>query len=328
MSRDTPPAPARILIVGADASIHDDFRKILGNTGTVHPELDEMEADLCGSAPDEGVSRDFVIDFAHQGQEALAMVRGAVDEGRPYAMAFVDIRMPSGWDGVETLEQIWTVYPELQAVICAAHTDDSWEDVTRRLGHANDLLILKKPFETVDVLPMAHALTHKWSLARKARLRMDDLEHMVAQRTKELLSANRHLEDEIEGRKRAQSELRGSRERFSKAFETAPIPMAVVRCEDRRFLNANPAFAALLGRPSDEIVGSTDTDLQLWSECDDAEILENYPHRRIRNQICRIRGGGSQIHSTVCSTEPLVLDADPCRFICSVRFPFRCYFSR
>ena len=96
--------------------------------------------------------------------------------------------------------------------------------MTRRLGHTDNLLILKKPFETVEVLQLAHALTHKWTLARQAKLRMEDLDRMVRQRTEELVVANRSLQQEIEERVRVQEELRVSEERFSKAFRSSPFP--------------------------------------------------------------------------------------------------------
>jgi len=69
---------------------------------------------------------EFEIDSAFQGQEGLAKVQHALNEGRPYAMAFVDVRMPPGWDGIETISRIWKMYPELQVVICTAYSDYSW----------------------------------------------------------------------------------------------------------------------------------------------------------------------------------------------------------
>ena len=94
--------------------------------------------------------------------------------------------MPPGWDGVETIERLWQVDPELQVVICTAYSDHSWEDIRRRLGNSDSLLVLKKPFDTVEVLQIAHALTRKWELAREARTAMEYLDRKVADRTKAL----------------------------------------------------------------------------------------------------------------------------------------------
>ncbi len=97
------------------------------------------------------------------------MVQLARNEGRPYAVAFVDMRMPPGWDGLETIEHLWEVDAELQVVICTAYTDHSWEDIVSRLGHDDRLLILQKPFSSIEVSQAATALTRKWNLARQAK---------------------------------------------------------------------------------------------------------------------------------------------------------------
>jgi signal transduction histidine kinase len=304
---------ARILIVDDNPAIHDDFRKILCATDTDRPELDALEADLFGSTTTVRMRAEFEIDSAYQGRDGLVMVRRALEEGRAYAMAFVDVRMPPGWDGIETLEQIWQVDPDMQAVICTAHTEYSWEDVARRLGHAEDLLILKKPFETVEVLQMAHALTRKWALAREARLRMEDLDRMVRLRTQELVDANRNLEQQVDERRRVQEALRGSEERFSTAFRMGPIPLAIARCDDRRFLDANPAFATFLGRPLEAVLSATDLDLGLWDASED--LRELYPIRRIRKRLCMIRDAAGGMHQAFCSTEPIVLNAQPCTLL-------------
>src|SRR5580692_3734167 len=119
--------PRHILIVDDNRAIHDDFRKIL-----VRPDgdgqLQELEDDLFG----EGVARlapiDFQLDSAFQGSEALALVQKAVDDGVRYSVAFVDMRMPPGWDGLETIERLWAVDPQIQMVICSAYSDHDWSD--------------------------------------------------------------------------------------------------------------------------------------------------------------------------------------------------------
>ena len=305
----------RILIVDDNPAIHQDFLKILGQSDENNPNVDEMEAALFGTNTVEGVQRLFEINSAYQGREGLDLVQRALEEGRPYAMAFVDVRMPPGWDGIETLEQIWRVAPDLQAVICTAHSDYTWREVAQRLGHEDGLLILKKPFETVEVLQMAHALTQKWMLTQKARLRMDDLDRMVHERTDELVTANRKLERQIEERTRIQEALRGSEERFSKAFRSAPIPLAILRSDDRRFVDANPAFANMLAKSREEIVDETDLDLQLWSECPESDALRQSPSNRVRNQRCKIRGCNGRVHETMCSAEPIVLDGEACSLL-------------
>jgi signal transduction histidine kinase len=198
----------RILIVDDNPSIHDDFRKVLGRTSERQNDLASAEADLFGDEIASPVSAKFEIDSAYQGQEALEKVQKSLTVARPYAMAFVDVRMPPGWDGVETITKIWRIYPELQVVVCTAYSDYSWEEMIRKLGASDNLVILKKPFDNVEVLQLACTFCHKWELNRSAHLKLDELGQMVAQRTRELEKANQDLRREIQERLQAERQLR------------------------------------------------------------------------------------------------------------------------
>ena len=131
----------RILLIDDMPAIHNDFRKILSGRPAAR-ELDHAEAALFGQAP-EDQQEGFETDSAHQGREGLAMVEAALRAGRPYALAFVDMRMPPGWDGVDTVERLWQADPQLQVVICTAYSDHPWEEVLARLDVRDRLLIVK-----------------------------------------------------------------------------------------------------------------------------------------------------------------------------------------
>ena len=165
----------RILVIDDNRSIHEDFRKIL-QSEVETKSLDEARASLFGEVPFLRALVQFEVDYAEQGQSALALVQLARCEGRPYAMAFVDMRMPPGWDGLETIEHLWATDPEIQTVICTAYTDHSWDDIIQRLGHDDRLLILQKPFSSVEVSQLATSLTRKWDLACQARQRLEAAE--------------------------------------------------------------------------------------------------------------------------------------------------------
>ncbi len=182
----------RILIVDDNESIHEDFRKILSpdSAGAV---LAEMEAALFGDEPAHETQSPFQIDSACQGKEGLALVCQAKAIGQHYALAFVDVRMPPGWDGIETAEKIWEQDPDVQIVICTAYSDYSWDTMLEKLGRSDRLMILKKPFDNIEVLQLANALTEKWRLARQARTRLEDLEQMVDKRTSDLQASNLQL---------------------------------------------------------------------------------------------------------------------------------------
>ncbi|KJH78382.1 response regulator [Pseudomonas gregormendelii] len=168
----------RILLIDDTPSIHADFRKILMPPPVQTQEMDAMEATLFGSetAPTRVTVE---LDSAYGGQEGLNKLKWALDQQRPYALAFVDMRMPEGWDGAQTIEQLWQADPRLQVVVCTAYSDYSWDELLDRL-HAHDrVLILKKPFDNVEVQQMANTLLAKWDMTERASLQMNHLEHLV-----------------------------------------------------------------------------------------------------------------------------------------------------
>jgi diguanylate cyclase (GGDEF)-like protein len=187
-------APARLLVVDDNAEVLDLFRKILApEPGLPSGELDALEEALFG-APAVPLAAStlrpqFSVDLLHDGEQACRQALLARDQGQPYAVAFVDMRMPGGWDGMQTIEALWLVDPHLQVVICTAFSDHSWDSIAARLGQTDRLLILRKPFEKIEVLQLASALSRKWLLHRAQRLQVDALEQRVAERTLELTAA-------------------------------------------------------------------------------------------------------------------------------------------
>jgi signal transduction histidine kinase/PleD family two-component response regulator len=186
-------ANRHILVVDDNEAIHDDFRKILNGGQDVSSGLAEVHAALFGEATPASERAAYQIDSAFQGQQALEMVRQSLAEKRPYALAFVDVRMPPGWDGIKTIEHIWAEYPQLQVVICTAYSDYSWDDVLRKFGESDRLLILKKPFDNIEVRQLASALTAKWVAEGQARMQLDEVEQMVERRTNELRAISEEL---------------------------------------------------------------------------------------------------------------------------------------
>ena len=183
----------RILVVDDNDAIHDDFRKVLAPSLTDDSDFEQAAAALFGApaasaAEAEQPKMTFEIDSALQGQEGLQKVEAARQAGRPYAVAFVDVRMPPGWDGVETVRRLWQVDPDVQIVFCTAYSDRSWEDVAALLDRPDQYLILKKPFDTVEVRQLAIALSEKWRLTLDARRQLDRLENEVARRTHEVIA--------------------------------------------------------------------------------------------------------------------------------------------
>ncbi|MGD0390936.1 MAG: diguanylate cyclase, partial [Tepidisphaeraceae bacterium] len=191
----------RILVIDDNDAIHNDFRKTLELAVPPSAKLTSAKAALFGQSAIATETRrqmpEFEIQSAMQGQQGLAMVQEALRAGNPFVVAFVDMRMPPGWDGVQTIERLWQADPNVQVVICTAYSDYSWEEISKKLGLTDRLLILKKPFDPAEIIQIATSLSEKWSLAVKAQLKMDQLEHMVAERTAEL--AHTALHDKLTG---------------------------------------------------------------------------------------------------------------------------------
>jgi CheY-like chemotaxis protein len=166
----------RLLVIDDNRAVHDDFRKILITASTLPNDLAADEAALFGETAEKFRPPLFEIDSAYQGDEGLEMIERSLLEGRPYAMAFVDVRMPPGWDGIETTCKIWEKYRDLRVVICTAYADYSWEEILQKLGYSERIIILKKPFESIEVLQLAAAMTEQWRLNQKAKLRLGDFE--------------------------------------------------------------------------------------------------------------------------------------------------------
>jgi signal transduction histidine kinase len=231
----------RLLVIDDNRAIQDDFRKVLGAPDASDTALRTAEDQIFGAtAAPESVQ--YEIDAASQGEEGLRMVERAMAEARPYALAFVDVRMPPGWDGIETTKRIWEVCPDLQIVICTAYADCSWAELQEKTKPLDRLLILKKPFDPVEVLQLAHALTEKWRLLQESKSRLTAVEQMVKERTRELeasrIAALNMMEDAVR-----------NRGKVVEAYEELKLEVSERRKVEAQFLQSQKmeAFGQLAG---------------------------------------------------------------------------------
>jgi predicted signal transduction protein with EAL and GGDEF domain len=203
----------RILVVDDNRAIHEDFRKILGRASSARDELDALDAELFGT-PAESADEGFELDSAFQGEEAIEKVRAARAAARSYALLFVDVRMPPGLDGIETTARLLREDPDVGIVICSAYSDHSWEEMTAAFGKTDRVLILKKPFDTVEVRQLAHALQRRWELTRLAAIKVQDMAALIDAQTAELRAANDALRQEATLREEALKRLGESHEQI------------------------------------------------------------------------------------------------------------------
>lgn len=222
----------RILIVDDNAAIHGDFKKILGGKSQDDSALVASEDALFGdddqpastSASPSAAGQSYELAFALQGRDALAAVEAARKAGTPFALAFVDMRMPPGWDGVETIQSLWQVEPDLQVVICTAFSDYSWPEMVEKLGRTDRLLILKKPFDAVEVAQLASALTEKWNTLMNERTHLESVKRAEMQArayASSLETVNRALETSWA---KADAEVRDNRRMLLRAADELLAP--------------------------------------------------------------------------------------------------------
>ena len=318
----------RLLIVDDNRAIHEDFAKILiGREQSA--ELASLEADLFGAETRIENLPSFEIDFACQGLESVEMIRRALEEGRPYGLAFVDVRMPPGLDGVETVARMWELDRDLQVVFCTAYSDYSWDDMTRRLGMSDSLLILKKPFDNVEVLQLANALLEKWRLLQESKLKVAGLEDMVEKRT-------RDLRREIEMHKSTQIELIRAKETAEAASLAKSQFLANMSHEIRTPMNGilgmsqllmdagltgeQQEFAEMLHRSGETLLTILNDILDFSKIEADKLALEtiDFDLRELVEDVAEILAERAQT-KTICLTAlvppavPVHLQGDPCR---------------
>jgi len=186
-----------ILVIDDNAAVCDDFRKILQSNANA-ASLQAARATLFEeSALDEPVEG-FEVDCTDQGQTGLEMVQSALQRGRPYAVAFVDMLMPPGWDGIETIDHLWRADPELEIVICTAFMDLLLDRLIQQSAHSNRLLILRKPFDNIEVWQLASVLTQKRYLAQQVKRQLASLARGSAVSSHGLLEALRQVISPLE----------------------------------------------------------------------------------------------------------------------------------
>ncbi len=198
----TPVGPLRVLAVDDDPAALALYGDILGRP---FPGATE--------GPDSGFPS-FEVSLFDEGADAVDAVRAALAVDRPYAVAFIDLRLANGPDGVWTAAQIRAFDPFINIVIVTAFPEISILDIVRRVPPADRLLYLSKPFQAQEIRQFALALGTKWHSEQLLQAARQCLEARVEERTAELARLNERLRRDIEERHRAETALRESEARL------------------------------------------------------------------------------------------------------------------
>lgn len=254
-----------ILVVDDNQSIHDDFRKVLyQRINAARDELNSLEKKLFGDEIRiEGkheLQEVYEVDFAYQGEQALEMVKQTEKEGRPYALIFMDVRMPPGWDGIETISRIWENHPFIEVVICTAYSDYTLEEIVDKLGASDKLLFLRKPFDPTAVRQMTLTLLNKWNLGAQSRNYVKNLEHDVDKRTLQLQKLLVELEEK-------NSELANA----NRELEYIALHDALTQLPNRTLFNDRLQHSVFMAARNRQAFGVAVMDLNRFKEINDEE---------------------------------------------------------
>jgi signal transduction histidine kinase len=148
----------------------------------------------------------FELCSAYDGPGAVLEIEVALAQHAELALVILDVAMP-GWDGLTTLEHIWRLAPDTQAVFCTGAALDHRE-LAARFGDTDAILVVPKPFSRSELAQAAHTLASKWQLQRAVRARVDELEAAVGARTSQLEAANTRLAEQLAWRDRVEAEVR------------------------------------------------------------------------------------------------------------------------
>lgn len=173
--------PLRILVADDEPHVLEDYLTCLATLAGANgssPKADALEAELFGTQDADkanaahlapGGPRVEVV-TVRQGADAVAAVEQVQRDGCPFAVAFLDIRMPPGIDGVETAARIRAIDGDVNVVVVTAYSDTDLEAIGRRVGPPGNLFYLTKPFHPLEIQQFANALTHKWQAEQLLRV--------------------------------------------------------------------------------------------------------------------------------------------------------------
>ncbi|MFM2089848.1 MAG: hypothetical protein RLZZ127_337 [Planctomycetota bacterium] len=179
------PVRHRILVIDDQPEVRHDLRRVLVG-GPGDGDLDRLAQEVLatGRAPAPAPAS-FAVSEAADGADGVAAAAAALADGAPFQVAFVDMRMP-GMDGMQTVQALWRDDPRLQIVLCTAYSDRSWAELCTVLGVTDRLLILRKPFDPIEVVQLALALGEKWRLAREGEAALRARDAFVAMMSHEI----------------------------------------------------------------------------------------------------------------------------------------------
>jgi len=239
----------RILVVDDEQAILDSYQEVLCDDEMpfgLEPELKQLAEKLFGERPKVRKKVSFDLVQCRQGEEAVSAVKKALEQRKPFAVAFIDVRLPPGRDGVWAAEHIRAEDPCVEIVMVTAYSDVDPAEIAHRVVPADKLLYIQKPFHPQEIRQFATALSAKWTAERLLRSTNTLLETRVAEKTKALEEKNAQLRGEMAERKKAHAEL-------NQIFKAA-VPLCVID-KNYTMLRVNDTFCSFFLQSKENVFG-------------------------------------------------------------------------
>jgi len=184
--------PIKVLVVDDEEMLRELYSQILSDKycGSPHP-TGIVSSEINSSGAAESLPPIYNLTLCSQGEDAVEAVSKDDDE---FAMAFIDVRMPPGRDGIWTAESIRAVSPGTQIIIVTGYSDFDPAEIEMRVPPPDRLLYLQKPFHPFEIRQFASTLAARWRIEKKMQILNHGLESMVQQRTAELRKAYHEIE--------------------------------------------------------------------------------------------------------------------------------------
>ncbi len=225
----------KVLLADDEPMILEELLKILTPTQD-NTELNELQGRLFGKSGSKSKSSvSYDVCCCRQGDEAVRRVEEAIKQNSPFAVAFLDVRMPPGPDGVATAEQIRKLDPNIQIVIMTGYSDFDVREIAKRIPPEDKLLYLQKPVHAQEITQFALALTAKWQS-----------DYLLHQQNKILAENNRMLREHIEHRKQVEKTLIKAKKLAEEMNETKSQFLANMSHEIRTPMNSIIGFSDIL----------------------------------------------------------------------------------
>jgi len=301
------PINRRILLIDDDRDVHEQFRAILNVPA--EPDINQLTPSPKQFDTDDNTGQDgdrFLVDSEYQGDTGYQRVLEEEIAGSPYALAFIDDNMPPGLDGIETVRKIWADSPDLEIVLLLTNTEYSYEHIIGALGTSEQLYVVRKPLDPLEIKQLTTLLTRKWSFKHDMRQSMQVIRDEYVCRVRELESAGKALQAELISSRREkatlQEELTWHQLMYNNAGDTVMVHTVDSRGATGKFIDINDCACRQFGYSRDEFLKLHPSDILRMTDANDLTKLykQVYKHCEIVCECLGVNHDGKNMPIEIC----------------------------